>query len=291
MTVADETALTTAPLHGIRVVSLAVNLPGPAAAARMHSMGADVVKIEPPSGDPLHTAAPAYHAQLSAGQQVVVLDLKDTEGIRTLWGHLADADLLLTSSRPTALARLGLDWPAIHARSPRLCQVAIVGFPGDRAELAGHDLTYQATVGALRPPSMPRLLVADLAGAERAVADGLAALLARTRTGTGSYAEVALSAVIDDQAAPIRHGMTADGGPLGGGLPQYGLYPTADGYVAVAALEPHFWERLTALLGIDSSGTDLARLLLDRSAKEWERWATEHDLPLAAVAEPGSAAD
>lgn len=271
-------------LHGIRVLSLAVNLPGPAAAARLRALGAHVVKVEPPAGDPLRAAASDYYSQLCAGQEVVTLDLK--HDVEPLWARLAETDLLLTSSRPSALARLGLAWPQLHDRFPRLCQVAIVGHPGDDAELAGHDLTYQAGVGSVHPPALPRLLVADLAGAERAVADGLATLVARSSTGGGAYAQVALSEVIADQAAPLRHGMTAPGGPLGGGLPQYGLYPAAEGYVAVAALEPHFWARLTDRLGIDGSSESLGRALRERTADDWQAWAAEHDLPLAAVREP-----
>lgn len=281
----DDSAL---PLAGIRVLSLAVNLPGPAAAARLCRLGADVTKVEPPAGDPLKALVPAYYDALADGQHVVELDLKNAGGRDELWRLLGRADLLLTSSRPSALARLGLDWVTVHRRLPRLCVVSIVGQPGAQAEVAGHDLTYQAGVGALTPPQMPRLLVADLAGAERAVADGLAALLARARTGVAVRREVALSEVMTDLAAPIRHELTTPGGPLAGGWPQYGIYPAADGYVAIAALEPHFWSRLTDLLGTDGSRDGLIETLRRRSAGDWEQWATAHDLPLAAVRPPSA---
>ncbi len=282
----DEGGGPDVPLTGTRVVSLAVNLPGPAAAARLCRLGADVTKIEPPSGDPLKALVPAYYDSLATGQHVVELDLKEPGDRDRLWQLLGRADLLVTSSRPSALARLGLDWATVHNRLPRLCTVAIVGHPGAGAEVAGHDLTYQAGVGALSPPAMPRLLVADLAGAERAVAEGLAALLGRARSGVGLCREVALSEVMTDLAAPIRHGLTTPDGPLAGGWPQYGIYPTADGYVAIAALEPHFWSRLTELLGTDGSRRSLAEVLERRSAVEWEAWAADHDLPLAAVRPP-----
>lgn len=279
----DPRVPTARPLHGIQVVSLAINLPGPAAVHRLQEFGADVTKVEPPAGDPLRAVAPAYYDQLSAGQQVVTLDLKTPADQEELWGLLAAADLLVTSSRPSSLERLGLDCHTLHTRCPRLCHVAIVGHPAPDTELAGHDLTYQAGVGTVQPPDLPRVLVADLAGAERAVGDALALLLGRDRGGAAGCTQVALSRVAHDLAATVRHGLTVPGGPLGGGLPQYAVYPAAEGYVAVAALEPHFWQRLTALLQIDGSRDQLARALAGRTARQWDQWAAEHDLPLAAV--------
>lgn len=274
------------PLVGVRVVSLAVNLPGPAAAARLHALGATVTKVEPPSGDPLAFGADAYYRQLVAGQRVVQLDLK--ADLAPLWTLLEETDLMVTSSRPSALARLGLDWPTVHAKLPTLCQVSIVGHPGADAEIAGHDLTYQATVGTLSPPAMPTVLVADLAGAERAVADGLAALLHTARTGEGMHREVALSDVALAMAQPAAHGMTGPEGFLNGTLPAYGIYDTAQGFIAVAALEAHFWAGLTARLGVEGSRADLAAAFQARTAEEWEAWGKEHGLPIAAVRTSGS---
>ena len=274
------------PLDGVRVLSLAVNLPGPAAAARLGALGARVTKVEPTSGDPLALHAPAYYDRLAAGQEVVVLDLKAAADLDRLWVLLTQTDLLVTSSRPSALARLGLDWETLHARCPQLCQVAIVGHPGDDAEIAGHDLTYQATVGTLRPPELPTVLVADLAGAERAVADGLATLVQRSRTGVGHHREVALSDVAADLAQPLRQGMTTPDGLLGGSLPSYRIYAAATGFVAVAALEAHFWKRLTEALGVEGTAADLEQAFAQRSAEEWQAWAQHHDLPIAAVRTP-----
>lgn len=274
------------PLEGVRVLSLAVNLPGPAAAARLHALGADVTKVEPPSGDPLATGARAYYDQLVTGQRIVSLDLKADHGRETLWTLLAETDLLLTSSRPSSLARLGLDWGNLHVRLPHLCQVSIVGHPGDQAEIVGHDLTYQATVGTLSPPQLPTVLVADLAGAERAVADGLAVLLYAARTGEGTHRQVALSDVADAMAQPAAHGLTAPEGFLGGAVPAYGIYGTASGFVAVAALEAHFWTALTQQLGIVGTRGDLETAFRARTAEDWEDWGRERGLPIAAVRAP-----
>ncbi|MDP8950632.1 MAG: CoA transferase [Actinomycetota bacterium] len=116
-------------LWGVRVFTLAVNLPGPVAASRLSAMGASVVKVEPPDGDPLARMCPGYYEDLSAGQEVVRLDLKDPQDRASLDDRLEGADLLLTASRPAALGRLKLSWPELHADFPRLCQLAIVGHP------------------------------------------------------------------------------------------------------------------------------------------------------------------
>src|SRR5262245_32916535 len=107
------------PLQGIRLLTLAVNLPGPLAAAELCRLGATVVKIEPPAGDPLAHARPHWYEQLHQGQTILTLDLKKHESHQPFEQHLGQSDLLLTAMRPAALRRLGLDWPALHGRHPR----------------------------------------------------------------------------------------------------------------------------------------------------------------------------
>ena len=275
------------PLRGIRVVSLAVNLPGPLTAARYTALGAAVTKVVPPSGDPLAWVSPAWHDALQAGQEVVSLDLKSAEGQTKLAELLAGADALLTSTRPAALARLGLDWPTLSARYPRLCHVAIVGYPAPDEDRAGHDLTYQASVGLLEPPRFPRIPLADYAGSERAVTALFALLWARERTGRGGRSEVSLVEALAPYADALRYGLLAPGTLLGGGSPLYGLYRAATGWVALAALEPHFAAKLARGLGlVELTAESLAQAFLARPAREWEAWAAEQDIPLAAVHDP-----
>jgi crotonobetainyl-CoA:carnitine CoA-transferase CaiB-like acyl-CoA transferase len=271
------------PLAGVKVVSLAINLPGPAAAARLTALGAHVTTVLPPSGDPLQMIQPDWFSQLHAGQDVVTADLKTEQGLGVLHELLRGADLLVTSSRPSALARLGLDPHSLSSRHPHLCHVAIVGHPGDEAEIPGHDLTYQAVNGLINPPSMPSTLIADMAGAERAAQEGIAALFQRERTGVACRREVALSDVAETMAEPAKRGLTTPGGVLGGGLGVYGLYETKDGWVALAALEPHFAQRAMTELGVDGSPTAFAAVFRTRTAQQWEQWAAERDIPLAAV--------
>ncbi len=271
------------PLEGIRDLTLAVNLPGPLAAAQLRRFGAAVLKVEPPAGDPLARARPEWYERLREGQQVLALDLK-TEGRGQFDEWLDGCDLLLTATRPAALRRLGLDGDTIRGRHPRLCQVAIVGDPAPRQELPGHDLTYQARAGLLDPPHLPRTCLADLAGAERVVSTALALLLARERGQGDRYAEVSLAEAAEAFAAPWRHGLTTPDGVLGGAYPGYGLYRARAGWIALAALEAHFWDGLVREL--DLAAPDHQQLqvtFLTRTAEEWEAWAEARGLPLVRV--------
>jgi len=274
------------PLSGIQVISLAVNLPGPAAAARLFQLGASVTKIEPPGGDPLALWFPEWYRTLTSGQQVLRLNLKQSDELKHLEEMLAEADLLLTSMRLSALGRLGLDWETLTGRFPQLCQVAIVGYPPPEDEHAGHDLLYQARLGLVDPPRMPRTLLADLAGAERAVYTALSLLLGRQRGQGAGFAVVSLVEAAELFAQPLQYGATASGGLLGGGLPRYRLYRALEGWIAVAALEEHFWQRLTLELGLipaEAQAEDLQPVFLTKPASDWDAWARERDIPLLAI--------
>jgi crotonobetainyl-CoA:carnitine CoA-transferase CaiB-like acyl-CoA transferase len=274
------------PLKGTRVVSLALNVPGPVAIARLVELGADAIKVEPPTGDALKTSARAWYDALTQRQTVVTLNLKNDDERRKLDHYLADAQLLLSSFRPSALKRLKLDWESLRQKFPRLCVVNIVGFPEPDEEIPGHDLTYQATLGLLRPPQMPITLHADMAGAERAVSACLALLLNRARTGHTDHATVSLYGAIRDFAGPLTAGLTKSGGVLGGGFPFYGLYQSSDGWIAVGALEPRFVARLTSELKLAANArAELETIFRTRTAAEWEEWAKERDLPICAVQE------
>ncbi|MGH9636048.1 MAG: CoA transferase, partial [Candidatus Angelobacter sp.] len=191
-------------LQGVKIISLALNVPGPVAAARLTKLGAEVTKVEPPTGDATKTAAPGLYESLCQGQTVLRIDLKSPDGSAKLDDLLAQADLLLASFRPSALQRLGLDWESLHARHPRLCFVGIIGYPAPFQERTGHDLTYQGDLGLLRPPQMPPTLFIDLAGAERAVSMALALLNRAARRGQAGCAWVSLHECARELATPLK---------------------------------------------------------------------------------------
>jgi len=272
-------------LAGIHVVNVAVNVPAGVAAARLGELGAAVTKVEPVEGDPLEAASGELYARLTEGHTIVRLNLKDEADRARLDEVLAAADVLLTSSRPSALARLGLGWADLQGGHPRLVQVAIVGHSAPDQEHPGHDLTYLAPFGLVSPPALPQTLVADLGGAERAVTAAVALLLARERGDGERYTEVALADAAEGFSLPWTFGLTVPGGVLGGGYPFYGLYEANGGWIAVAALEPRFRDRLVAELDVDEPSHEAFRAAFAaRTPDEWERWAAERDLPIAAVA-------
>lgn len=184
--------------------------------------------------------------------------------------------MLLTSQRPSALARLGLDPARTFSVGPRLRLVRVVGETTD-PERAGHDVTYQAESGLLRD-RLPATLAADMAGAERVVTAVVLAL----RSAPGTTIDVGLRDAIEALAAPLAYGMTAAGGLLGGRLPAYGVYAARDGHVAVAALEPHFRARLYDALALPLDAP-LAEVMATRTTAEWDAFAATHDLPIAVV--------
>jgi alpha-methylacyl-CoA racemase len=287
------------PPHAqVRIVSLALNLPGPAALMRCRAMGATCIKFEPPAGDPMRSYNPAAYAELHQGVQVRSADLKAPEGQAALHKELAKADILLTSFRPSALKKLGLDWPQLHSRYPSLCQVAIVGGPGPQAEIPGHDLTYLAEHGLVTGTALPATLFADMAGSLMASEAVLqAALLQAERyAGTGDnhpvgrYLEVALSSAAGYLALPRHWGLTQPAGAVGGAHAGYRVYPCKDGRVAVAALEPHFAAALCAAAGVAGGSmeamaspevrTAIEAFFAGRTRAELDHVAKEKDIPL-----------
>ncbi len=271
-------------MSGMHVVSLAINVPGPVATAELHGLGARVCKIEPPAGDPLAQFSPPWYDRLCADAEVITLDLKSAEGMAELEKRLDDADLLLTASRPAALSRLGLEWSRLHTRFPRLCHVGIIGYPPPHENRAGHDLTYQASQGTLQPPGMPKVLLADMAGAQQAVTAALALLLNRARHGVAGQSWVALADAAERFAVTLREQVTTPGAILGNGLPTYNIYATQDGHVALAALEPHFHARLLEALQVrTTSQAELTAFFGHRDNAESLAWAEQHEIPLAIV--------
>ncbi|ACO45655.1 CoA transferase [Deinococcus deserti] len=267
------------PLSGLTVVSLALNLPGPLAAAELREEGARVIKVEPPAGDPLATLAPRWYEELHQGVERHQLDLKTGAGQAALALMLQEADVLLTSSRPSALKRLGLDGETLQECYPHLCRLRIVGDTRE-PDLPGHDLTYQAEAGLLDPraPAMPRTLTADMLGSRVAVAAALTLLLGRERGSAERERTVGLGDAARFAALPLTHGLTAPGGILSGTHGTYRLYRTADGWVAAAPLEEHFARRWQDMFGEDATTT-----LICEPTRYWLELAQSHDLPLVQV--------
>ena len=224
------------PLAGILVVDFTRYLPGAFAGAELLRLGARVVRVERPGGDPMRNTAPAWHDALNAGKQWAD------------WGRgpdlMAQADVVLESFRPGVAAQLGIG-PERAPSSAVYCSITGFGLGGPHEQRAGHDLNYLGWAGVLEPtaPALPPVQIADFAaGGLGAVTEILAALLERTRTGEGARIVVSMT--------HNAHKLVSRAPVLTQGFACYRIYETADGrHLTVAALEPKFFTRLVELLG------------------------------------------
>jgi crotonobetainyl-CoA:carnitine CoA-transferase CaiB-like acyl-CoA transferase len=291
------------PLAGLLVVDLTRHLPGPFASRELLRLGARVVRLESPQGDPLRGIAPQWDASLNAGKESVVCDLKEEPELgRAL---CARADVVLEGFRPGVAARLGVGPEDVPDRVV-YCSLTGFGVEGRHAARAGHDLNYLGWAGALADtaPALPPVQAADLgAGALAAVAEILAALLERERTGRGAQLVVSMT---HGSHRFVSHRIAGDPRPhlLTGGLACYRIYSTADGrWLTVGALEAHFFERLCALLerpdlaplqfAADQQALtdELATIFAARTLADWLELFDAEDVAVGPVATLAEAAD
>jgi alpha-methylacyl-CoA racemase len=268
-------------LHGKKIVSIASNLPGPTACHRLASWGADVVKIEPPAGDQLQLYYPAWHHRLHANQTIVTLNLKSESDRQSLDRLLSSAHLLLTSSLSNTLAKLELDWKRLQARHKQLSLLQVFSYPDENRP--GHDLNFQLhSDGLLTPPAMPRSLYADLIGAERIVA--VAAMMLHHPTPV--YDKIYLCDAVRELSIPVKYGATIAEGPLGGSLPGYNLYQCKDGWIALCALEPHFFSALSKDIQIENlSKADLVEYFSRRPVSEALAMGRRLSIPISSTSD------
>lgn len=250
-------------LSGLRVLDLTRNLPGPFATRLLADLGAAIVKVEPPEGDPARPLAALFEA-LNHGKECRTIDFRSSADLDRLRTWVQDADVLLDSFRPGVLQGLGLDAATLHALNPRLVMVSITGYGqhGPWAQKAGHDLNFMALSGVLdqmRAPTgelaLSNVQWGDLAGGSAmACIAVLAAVFEMQRTGQGRHLDVSMVHGLHAQLvmpkatgamlAPLlgrRPGAGED--LLNGVLPCYNFYATQDGrHLAVGALEFKFWK-------------------------------------------------
>jgi crotonobetainyl-CoA:carnitine CoA-transferase CaiB-like acyl-CoA transferase len=282
---------TSKPLRGVRILSLALNLPGPAALMRLVQMGARCTKVNPPAGDPMQHYTPDGYALMHQGVAHKTLDLKTAAGQAAVHRLLQRTDVLLTSFRPSALNKLGLGWKSLHQQYPALSLIEVVGAPGPLAEIPGHDLTYQAEVGLVTGMTLPPSLFADMGGALMASEATLKAVLTLKSSGKGTRHEVALSEAAAWLALPRQLRMTTPDGAVGGAHAGYRVYACKNGRVAVAALEPHFALSLCTAAGLTlthpvkdlfkpETQQAIAAFLASKTRQQLDKLAAAQDIPL-----------
>ncbi len=314
-------------LSGIKVLDLSQYLPGPFAAQILADLGAKVVKVEPPAGDPMRRfifvdsdGVSPFYKQVNAGKSIVRIDLKTTDGCETFERLAKQADVLLESFRPGVMERLGFDNRRLAQCNPRLVHCALSGFGqfGPYRLRGGHDLTYAALTGGLSAtgseagPSIVFPPVADHAGAQQAVITILAALLRRSISGKGGHIDVSLfETALSWQSVGLT---AADRNPqhiergtglLTGGAAYYHIYKTADNrFMALGAIEEKFWSSFCE--AVDRSDwikrhgdslpqksliADLQILFSSRSFQEWKDLAARVDCCLEPILKHSEVAD
>ncbi|WP_440640851.1 CaiB/BaiF CoA transferase family protein [Bradyrhizobium sp. PUT101] len=305
----------TGPLDGFRVVEMGGIGPAPFACALLGDLGADVLRIDrilKPGSEP---ELPPQFDFYNRSKRSIALDVKKPEAVATILKLLEQADILVEGFRPGVMERLGLGPAACHAANASLIYARMTGWgqSGPLAKEAGHDINYLALTGALhclgdddRPPPPPLNLVADLGGGALYLVVGvLAAAWEAKRSGRGQTIDVAMidgvTHLMSAFQAFRQQGTWSEkraDNIVDGGAPFYRTYETKDGkYVAVGAIEPHFYANLVEVMGLDPPQMPaqndrsawpmmrsvFARVFASRTRDEWVAAASGRDACLSPV--------
>lgn len=314
----DSSASPWLPLRDLRVLDFSLLLPGPFASVTLADLGAEVLKIEPLTGDFARRMAGPMFEQANRNKRCLALDLKNP-AVRPLIERLARwADVVIEGFRPGVSARLHIDHATLAELNPRLvyCSISGYGQDGPLRDAPGHDLNYIAASGGLMfsghwagQPRRSGMPVADLAGASFALIGLLAALHERERTGRGACLDVALA----DSALAFtaaRHGLDATGPSRAHLYPTNDVFATADGAaIALGIIEPHFWAGFVAatadlapdlakagwaqesgrLADGDALHARITAVIASRPAADWDARLAQHDVPHQRVLSPAEA--
>lgn len=296
------------PLHGIRVADLTSYIAGSYAAMMLADLGAAVVKVEPPTGDPFREL-PGFFGW-NRGKRSLAVDLKQPEGLRIVERLAAESDVVVENMRPGVADRLGVGWERLSGLNPRLvyCSVTAFGSAGPYAHRPGFDPLLQALSGAMTlqgfggPPQYIRIAVTDYYAAALACQAILAALFVRERTGRGQRVETSLlHAALALQSGNV---VAYAGKPsVFRDNPTYRLYQAGDGqWFFLACGNQTFWVKLCQVLGLEALANDprfaswvlrldhrdellpvLEKTFATRPREDWLRLLAEHDIPAAPV--------
>jgi crotonobetainyl-CoA:carnitine CoA-transferase CaiB-like acyl-CoA transferase len=248
-------------LEGIRVIEIAPFYPGPFCTQILAEHGAEVIKVEPPSGDPMR-AKPEIFAAINRNKKSVVIDLKEKSGLRSFFKLVKNSDILVEGFRPGVARRLGIDYESVSGVNERIIYCSISGFgqTSELSTLAVHDINVLSFSGVCRiaglkagVPLDPNVQLADFSSAMFATIAILMALFRRERSGKGEYIDVSMFDA-SFAAIPLHTSAYLNGlGDLKDFIlnPGYEIYRTKDGYVSLGMLyEQHFWENLCKVLDL-----------------------------------------
>src|SRR5437660_3873708 len=299
------------PLAGVRVVDFSMFVPGPFASSILADLGADVIKVEPPRGDPGRGYVPVQFETENRNKRSIALDLKNADAKAVVEKLVARAEVVVEGFRPGVAKRLGIDYEKLRQHNGRLvyCSISGYGQTGPWRERPGHDVNYVAAAGGLafpgqwrKPPARSSLPIADMAGGPFAAIAVLAAL----REGKGAYLDLSLFEAAFFLCA-MRHSLDRDVDPRAHLFPVNDIFETADGRrLTLGVLEEHFWENFVRLVpeladerfasdekrraNGDALSASLETIVRRKTATEWQRLLEEHDVPVDVCVTPGEAA-
>jgi crotonobetainyl-CoA:carnitine CoA-transferase CaiB-like acyl-CoA transferase len=298
------------PLEGIRVVDFSMFVPGPFASALLADLGAEVIKVEPPRGDPGRSYVPVQFDTENRNKRSLALDLKNENSGVVIQKLIKQADIVLEGFRPGVAQRLGIDFDSLRKINSRLiyCSISGYGQTGPWRERPGHDVNYVAAAGGLafpgqwlKPPARSSLPIADMGGGSFAVI----AILAALHEGRGAYLDLSLFEAAFFWSA-MRHGIDPNVDPRAHIFPVNDMFETADGKrLTLGILEEHFWQnfvRLAPELDEDRFATDALRrangdalstklglVMRSKTCAEWVALLEANDVPVDVCMTPGEA--
>ena len=304
------------PLSGIRVVDFSMFVPGPFCSAILADLGAEVIKVEAPRGDPGRSYVPVQFRMENRNKRSIAIDLKNPASAKIVERLAAHGDIAIEGFRPGVAKRLGIDHENLKKHNPRIicCSISGYGQTGPWRERPGHDVNYVAAAGALafpgqwlKAPSRSSLPLADMGGGAFAAIAILSALHQRAQSGNGVWLDLSLFESAFFWAA-MRHSLDPKVDPRAHIFPVNDVFETADGKrLTLGILEEHFWENFLKVapelrderFSTDASrrrhGNELSKALekamASKSAEEWLRLLGEHDVPVDLCVTPGEAKD
>lgn len=309
-------------LNGIRVIDFSNYLPGPFASMRLAELGAEIIKVESPDGDPARTTGiqkngtGVVYLANNRQKKSITLNLKKDEDLQTALNLIRTADVVLESFRPGVMKKLGLGYDEVRTMNPEIvyCSISGYGQDGRFSQLGSHDINYMALSGVLAQlkdingrPIHPSITFADFFGGFAANERILAGLVSKSITGQGSYHSVSLADVMasimgNHIMVEKETGMPNGISILNGTIVSYALYESLEGrYVSLASLELKFWENFCRAVGREdwiayhfskAENTnpvyqEMTKLFKSRTFYEWIDFSQQVDCCLAPVLEAG----
>lgn len=303
------------PLAGVRVVDFSMFVPGPFASAILADLGAEVIKVEAPRGDPGRAYVPVQFDTENRNKRSIAVDLKKKESSPVVERLVKQADVVVEGFRPGVAKRLGIDFEKAKTINPKIvyCSISGYGQTGPWRERPGHDVNYVAAAGGLafpgqwlKAPARSSLPLADMAGGSFAAVAILSSLFEKEKTGKGAYLDLSLFEAAFFMAA-MRHGLDPQADPRAHIFPVNDVFETADGKrLTLGILEEHFWNNFTGLVpeltqerfssdakrreNGDALSKALQEIFLRKTADQWIRVLEASDVPVDLCVTPGEAA-